>query len=122
MATLVVNGGRAIITNRLKGAGTEPNFVAVGTGVSTAVLADTAIQTEVETRVAGVSTQQTTTTTNDTYQVIGTQSITGTRALANAGLMDAVTTGNMFTHGDFAVINLVSGDSLQQTWKVPITS
>jgi hypothetical protein len=122
MATLVVNGGRAIITNRLKGAGTEPSFVAVGTGVTAATLADTAIQTEVETRVAGTSTQQTTSTTNDTYQVIGTQSITATRALANAGLMDAVSAGNMFTHGDFAVINLVSGDSLQQTWKVQITS
>lgn len=122
MATLVVNGGRAIFTNRLKGGGTEPNFVACGTGTTTAALADTAIQTEVETRVAGTSTQQTTSTTNDTYQVIGTQAITATRALGNAGLMDAVSAGNMFTHGDFAVINLVSGDSLQQTWKVQVTS
>jgi hypothetical protein len=122
VATLVVNTGRAIFTNRLKAGGTEPSFVAVGTGVTTAALADTVIQTEVETRVAGTSTQQTTSTTNDTYQVIGTQSITATRALANAGLLDAVTSGNLFTHGDFAVINLVSGDSLQQTWKVQVTS
>lgn len=122
MATLVVNGGRAIFTNRLKAGGTEPNFVAVGTGVGTAALADTTLFTEVETRVAGTSTQQTTSTTNDTYQVIGTVSITATRALTNAGLFDAVSAGNMFTKGDFATINLVSGDSLQETWKVQVTS
>jgi hypothetical protein len=122
MATLVVNGGRAIITNRIKGAGTEPNFVAVGTGVGTAALADTTLFTEVETRVAGTSSLVTTSTTNDTYQNIGTVSITATRALTNAGQFDAVSGGNMFTKGDFATINLVSGDSLQQTWKTQVTS
>lgn len=122
MATLVVNGGRAIITNRLKGSGTEPNFVSVGTGAGTAALTDTTLFTEVETRVAGTSTQQTTTTTNDTYQVIGTVSITATRALTNAGLFDAVSAGNMFSKGDFATVNLISGDSFQETWKVAITS
>lgn len=122
MATLVVNTGRAIITNRIKGAGTEPNFVSVGTGAGTTALTDTTLFTEVETRVAGTSTQQTTSTTNDTYQVIGTVSITATRALTNAGLFDAVSSGNLFAKGDFATINLISGDSLQETWKVQITS
>lgn len=122
MATLVVNTGRAIITNRLKSGGTEPNFVSVGTGAGTTALTDTTLFTEVETRVAGTSTQQTTTTTNDTYQVIGTVAITATRALTNAGLFDAVSAGNLFAKGDFATINLVSGDSLQETWKAQITS
>jgi hypothetical protein len=122
MATVVVQGGRAIYNNRLKGSGTEPNFVAVGTGAGTATQTDTTISTEVETRVAGTSTLVTTTTTNDTYQVVGTQAITATRALTNAGLFDAVSAGNMFTHGDFATINLVAGDSLQQTWKAQLTS
>lgn len=122
MATLVVNGGRAIITNRLKGSGTEPNFVSVGTGAGTTALADTTLFTEVETRVAGTSSQVTTTTTNDTYQVVGTVAITATRALTNAGLFDAVSAGNLFAKGDFATINLVSGDSLQETWKVQVTS
>lgn len=122
MATLVVNAGRAIITNRIKGAGTEPTFVSVGTGAGTAALTDTTLFTEVETRVSGTSTQQTTSTTNDTYQVIGTVAITATRAITNAGLFDALTVGNMFTKGDFAVINLITGDSLQETWKVQITS
>lgn len=122
MATVVVQGGRAILTSRLKGSGTEPNFVAVGTGAGTAATTDTTLFTEVETRVSGTSTQQTTTTTNDTYRVVGTVSITATRALTNAGLFDAVSAGNLFAKGDFATVNLVSGDSFQETWNVQITS
>lgn len=118
MATVLLNGGKAITTNRLKGSGTEPNYVAVGTGAGTAAATDTTLFTEVETRVAGTSTQQTTTTTSDTYQVVGTVSITATRALTNAGLFDASSSGNMLMKGDFSTINLVNGDAITLTAKV----
>lgn len=118
LATVLANGGKAIVTNRIKGSGTEPNYVAVGTGAGTAAITDTTLFTEVETRVAGTSTQQTTTTTSDTYQVVGTVSITATRALTNAGLFDASSSGNMLMKGDFSTINLVNGDSITLTAKV----
>ena len=106
-------------TNRLKGAGTEPLFVAWGTGAGTAVITDTTLFTEsAETRTSGTSTQQTTTVTSDTYQVIGTITATAVRAITNAGLFDAVTVGNLFVKGDFATINLASGDSIQFTIKI----
>lgn len=112
LATVLANGGKAIVTNRIKGSGTEPNYVAVGTGAGTAAATDTSLFTEVETRVAGTSTQQTTTTTSDTYRVVGTVSITATRTLTNAGLFDASSSGNMLMKGDFANIGLVNGDSI----------
>lgn len=118
MATVFNNAGKAIVTNRIKGSGTEPNFCAIGTGAGTAAATDTTLFTEVETRVAGTSTQQTTTVTNDTYQVIGTVSITATRAITNAGLFDASTSGNILIKGDFSTINLVNGDSIQITGKL----
>lgn len=118
LATVLANGGKAVVTNRIKGSGTEPNYVAVGTGAGTAAATDTTLFTEVETRVAGTSTQQTTTTTSDTYQVVGTVSITATRALTNAGLFDASSSGNMLMKGDFSTINLVNGDSITLTAKV----
>lgn len=114
----MTNAGKDIITNRIKGAGTEPNYVASGTGSTAEAATQTALVTEVETRVAGTSTRVTTTTTNDTYQVVGTQSITATRALTESGLFDAATVGNMLCRGVFTVINLVSGDSIQYTWKI----
>lgn len=119
MATVLTNAGKAITTNRIKGAGTEPVHVAWGTGAGTAAATDTTLFTEsAEARTSGTSTQQTTTVTNDTYQVVGTITATGTRAITNAGLFDASSGGNLFMKGDFATINLAPDDSIQFTMKV----
>lgn len=122
MATVLTNAGKDILTNRIKGAGTEPVFVAWGTGAGTAAITDTTLFTEsAEARTSGTSTRQTTTTTNDTYQVIGTITATATRAITNAGLLDASSAGNLFVKGDFATINLVTNDSIQFTIKLQFT-
>lgn len=131
MATLVVNGGKGIITNRLKGAGTEPLNIGWGTGVQTTTLATdtglgpTTVERDVDlsgttgSRTAGTSTQQTTTTTSDTYQVVGTRTATGSGTVTCAGLFDNVTiaSGSLFLKGDFVGIGLVSGDSILFTIK-----
>lgn len=117
MATLLVNAGKAIVTNRIKGSGTEPVYVAYGTGAGTTAAADTTLFTETGTRQTGTSSQVTTSVTNDTYQVVGTQTAGGTLAITNAGLFDASTSGNLFVKGDFSTINLSSGDSIQFTFK-----
>lgn len=117
MATLLVNAGKAIVTNRIKGSGTEPVYVAYGTGAGTTAATDTTLFTETGSRVSGTSTQQTTSVTDDTYQVVGTQTAGGTLAITNAGLFDASTSGNLFVKGDFSTINLSSGDSIQFTFK-----
>ena len=80
MATLLVNAGKAIVTNRIKGSGTEPLNAAWGTGAGTTAAADTTLFTEATPRAAGTSTQTTTSVTNDTYQVVAT--ITAGGALA----------------------------------------
>ena len=66
MATLLVNTGKAVVTNRIIGSGTQPNYVAWGTGAGTTSATDTTLFTETGSRVAGTSSQQTTSTTNDT--------------------------------------------------------
>ena len=120
MATLLVNTGKAVVTNRVKNGATgatEPSYVAYGTGTGTTAATDTTLFTETGTRTAGTSSQVTTSTTNDTYQVVGTQTAGGTLAITNAGLFDASTSGNLFVKGDFTTINLSSGDSIQFTFK-----
>ena len=120
MATLLVNTGRAIITNRVKNGATgatEPNFVAWGTGAGTTGATDTTLFTETGTRTTGTSTQQTTSTTNDTYQVVGTMTAGGALTITNAGLFDASTVGNLFIKGDFTGVVLASGDAIQFTIK-----
>lgn len=122
MATVLTDAGRAVLTNRIKGSGTEPNYVAWGTGAGTAAVGDTTLNTEsAESRTAGTNTRQTTSVTNDTYQVVGTITATATRAITNAGLFDASTAGNLFIHGDHATVNLSTGDSIQYTISVQFT-
>lgn len=130
MATVVTNAGRDIITNRLNGAGTTPLNIGWGTGAqTTALVTDTTLgPTTVEKLVdlstsagtdhtVGVVTRQTTTVTNDTFQVVGTRTATGAGTVTVAGLFDAASGGNLFLKGDFAGIALSSGDAIQFTIK-----
>lgn len=121
-ATVFTHAGKAITTNRIKGAGTEPVHVAWGTGAGTAAVGDTTLFTEAsEARVVGTSTRETTTQTNDTYQVVGTITADAGKTITNAGLFDASTAGNLFMKGDFAGVVLALGESIQFTMKVQYT-
>ena len=128
-ATLQVNGGRAVVTNRLRGLGTEPLYLGWGTGAGTTAAADTALFTEALVTMAaggtdhttGVSSQATTSTTSDTYQVLGTRTATGAGTVTNAGLFDAASGGNLYLKGDFAGQPLAIGDAIQFTTKVQYT-
>jgi hypothetical protein len=63
-------------------------------------------------------TSQTTTVTNDAYQVTGTITAAGARAITEVGVFDAAGTGspptggNMDIYGDFSVVNLASATPL----------
>jgi len=130
VATVLTNKGKAGFADRVRLTPatytTCPKWIAVGTGATgaarTAVAADTALTTEVETRAVGTESVVTTTQTGDTYQSLGTVSITDTRAIDESGLFDQLAAGgNMYTSATLNVINLLNGDSLQLTWKVQIT-
>lgn len=124
MATYVVDGGLDIVTNRLKGSGTEPLNIGWGTGAGTTARTDSSLFTEKlvdlstsagTDHTAGTSSRQTTNTTNDTYRVTGTRTATGAGSVTNAGLFDAASGGNLFLKGDFTSIGLSSGDSIAFT-------
>lgn len=123
-ATICTTVGKGIAAKRHIGttpAQAEPNYVGMGVGATgaarTAAVGDTALSTAVESRVAGTSSNVTTTTTNDTYQTVATITATATRAVDEAGTFDASTSGNMDISATFAVVNLANGDSLQLTVK-----
>jgi hypothetical protein len=118
MATVLVNTGKAIVTNYLAGgAATQPKYIGWGTGAGTAAITDTTLFTETGSRTTGTTTQVTTTTTNDTFQVVGTLTAGSGLTITNAGTFDAVSSGNLFVKGDFTGLALASGDSIQFTIK-----
>ena len=117
---VVVDGGMAIVTNRLRDSGTTPLFIEWGIGAVTAAAANTALGSAGahESRTAGAMTQQDTNVTNDTFQVVGTITcVTGAKAITEAGLFDASTSGNMFLRGTFSAINVSVADSIEFTIK-----
>lgn len=132
VATVVTNKGKAMLADRLQATPTtyttSPHWVAMGVGATgaarTAVAADTALSTEVETRTVGTESNVTSVSpaiTGDTYQVLGTIAATAGRNVDEGGLFGALTVGNMFTSATFNVIALNSGDSIAFTWKVTVT-
>jgi hypothetical protein len=124
MASVVTTLGKSIYNNRLKGTGTEPNYIAWGTGGGTAAVGDTTLFTESsqESRTAGTSSVVTTTTTNDTYQVVGTITVaTSAKGITNVGLFDASTNGNLFLKSDFSVVNLTEGEGINFTLKAVLS-
>lgn len=101
------------------------DFIAIGTGTTAAAASQTALVTEITTggggRTAGTGTTVTTSVTDDTSQLTATFSFTGTFAITESGVFNAASAGIMLCRQVFAVINVVSGDSLVVTWKIQHT-
>lgn len=94
MATVVTAKGREIIVNQLRATGTEPKVIGWGLNPSvlTAAVTDVApFDESAEARTTGTSSVVTTTTTNDTYQAVGTITTTGVRTISEVFLADSAT-------------------------------
>jgi hypothetical protein len=95
-------------------AGYFMQYIGLGTGTNAAVAGDTALQTELATRVAGTLSSSTNVWQN--VAVFGAGVDTG--AISEAGLFSAGAAGTLFARQVFSVINKAAGDSLQVTWQV----
>lgn len=127
---LVPTAGKAAVASRINGAGAEAVFdkIGWGTGTTAPAAGDTALQTEVTTSggaasgvhvvSAATASRVTTTVTNDTAQLVGTVTAAGTIAITESGVFNASTNGTMLARQTFTAINVVSGDSIQFTWKI----
>jgi hypothetical protein len=121
-ATLLVNSGRAILTNLASGlGGTVPRYLAIGTGATTFTAVSTTVSTEVETRGTGTPTRTTTSTANDTLTIVATVTATAPRTVTNLGFFDASTSGNLFVGVDGLAIGLATADSLQITLNAAVS-
>lgn len=129
VATVVTNKGKAMLADRLRTTpGTytvAPKFMAMGVGATgagrTAVAADTALSTEVETRTTGTESVQTISQTGDTFQCQGTITATAGRSVDEFGLFDASTVGNMGFSATLNVVTLINGDGILWTAKIQLT-
>lgn len=126
VSNLVTNAGKAAVAGLLTGDITNFfDYIAVGTGTTAADVADTALETELAadglSRAASTNSRVTTDVTNDTAQFVKTFSVLGSRAVTESGVFDTATTGGiLLARQVFSAINVVSGDTLQITWKIDV--
>lgn len=127
---LVVTAGKAGVASRINGAGSEALFdkIGWGTGTTSPAAGNTTLETEVNLSggaasgvhviSAATASRVTTTVTNDTAQLVGTATASGTIAITESGVFNAATNGTLLCRQTFSAVNVVSGDSIQFTWKV----
>lgn len=106
--------GREITARRINGLGSKPDVLRWGTGTEAALDGNTALGNQsTESATSVTSSVVTTTTTNDTYRVVGTLTSNSIQVITEAGLFDG--SNNLFIRANFDGISLQQGDSVQFT-------
>ena len=117
---LVVTTGLAYIASRMKDAtATAMTHMAVGSSTTAAAAGDTALGTQIGSRVALTST---TVTSNAVVYVASFGAGVGTGAITEAGIFNASTSGTMLCRTVFSVVNKAAADTLQITWTITINA
>jgi hypothetical protein len=127
-AVVITNVGLKIISGMIKKSHTdEPKYIGWGKGTTAPAVTDTAMETPSdEARVSGTTSLVTTSTTDDTYQVVVTitsasaQTITELGQFDGAGSSTPPTGAILFLHATFTGIGVGIGDSVQFTVKTQI--
>lgn len=120
MADVITTVGRAQAAGYLSGvvSSIATYYGNVGTGAGTAAVGDTTLFTEVgSARISITPTRVTVTQTNDAAQYVFTYTATGSVSVTNAGYFTASSGATLMQKSDHATIPLLSGDSIQYTFK-----
>lgn len=123
MRNTITNASLAVVSGLVGNTGSQTAFtyLAVGTSATAESAAHTALQAEIVdsglARAAATVTRQTTTQTNDTLQLYKEWSVTGTKTVEEVGAFNAASAGTMFGRKLTTSKAVVSGDSIQGTYK-----
>ena len=119
----ITNTGKAESVNLLGNVSSPVAFtyLAVGTGTTAAAATDTALQTEITdtglSRATATVSRVTTTTTNDTLQLLHQWTATGAKAVTECGALNALVSGILLGRQVFSAVNLANTDTFQLTYK-----
>lgn len=114
---LVVAAGKDVIASRLVGnAIAVMSHMAVGSSNTAAVSSQTALGTE----LGRVALSSTTRSSNTITYVASFPAGTGTGSLAEAGILNAASSGNMLCRTTFSTVTKSAGDTVVVTWNVTV--
>lgn len=116
---LITSAGKAGMASRCNGDGAEAAFtyLAVGIGTTAANVADTTLVTEITdsglARASASVSRTTTTVSNDTAKLSKTWTVTGNKAITEAGALNASSAGTLLGRQVFSAVNVVATDNFQ---------
>ena len=114
---LVVTSGKNWVAQRMNNVNTVMTHMAVGTGTTQALAAQTALVSENDR-----NSLTSTTVTNNTIIYVATWAAgDATAALTEAGVFDAASGGDMLCRTKFSVVNKASADSMTITWTITVS-
>jgi hypothetical protein len=116
---LIVSSGKNLMISRLLGTTDGVmTHMGVGTGVTSPVIGNTALETPLSARIALTSATQNT----NTVTYVGTFAAgVSTGAITEAGIFNALTSGTMLCRTTFPVVNKAAGDSIVITWVITLS-
>ena len=114
---LVVTAGKNWVAQRMNNVNTVMTHMAVGTGTTQALAAQTALVSENDR-----NSLTSTTVTNNTIIYVATWAAgDATAALTEAAVFDASSGGDMLCRTVFSVVNKASADSMTITWTITVS-
>jgi hypothetical protein len=117
---LVVTSGLAFVASRMKDTTeTAMSHMGVGSGTVAAAAGNTALGTQIGSRVSLTST---TVTANAVAYIATFGAGVGTGAVTEAGIFNASTAGTMLCRTVFSVVNKGADDTLQITWTITLNA
>jgi hypothetical protein len=123
-ANLLTTAGKGLISGRINGVGSPaaPTYMAIGTGTNAAAAGDTALQTEATgngyDRMSGTASTETTDVTDDTNQLIGSWTVTSSKAITEMGILNAASVGTLLVRNVFSAYTLQNGDTFEITHRL----
>lgn len=120
---LVVNTGLAYVISRMVGTSKAVmSHMAVGSGTTAAAAGDTALQSQLGSRVALSSTTISGANNEKVVYVTTFGAGVGTGAVTEAGVFNASTSGDMLCRTVFSVVNKAADDTMQITWTITMSA
>jgi hypothetical protein len=120
----VVNKGKEFIAAAMNAGGTLMRYMAIGTTTDATAVAVTETALKLEVSGSGYARQDTTrtvTTSSITYAAtFGTGVPNSTVAVTEAGIFDALSTGNMLCRTVFGTVTKTSTDTLTINWQITV--
>jgi hypothetical protein len=120
---LVVTTGKNHIADQLADRGeAQMSHMAIGTGTTTPVAANTALENELDRNVLDSRTQGAGADANKVTYVCTWAAGDGTGAITEAGIFNSASAGQMLCRSVFPVKNKEAGESMVQTWILTISA